>query len=351
MLNDMMKYKRNIAITLALLFLVPMIKIMAEHNDLVKTIDLKGLWKFSIGERDEWISKDFDDSKWESIQVPSPWENQGFYGYNGYAFYRKEFTISSKERGKMFYLLLGFVDDVDETYINGKKIGSTGSFPPNFETAYNASREYFIPDGIINFDGVNVISVKVYDSFQDGGIISGNIGIYTEKMSVPVDLNLFGLWKFRTGDDLARKEIGFNDESWSEIFVPAKWEDQGYRDYDGYAWYRKTFVFNINPDDDKMVLLMGKIDDIDQVYLNGTLIGSTGEFRGKNDEVNITGMEWSAQRSYYIPTGLLKKNQKNVIAVRVYDAGGAGGIYEGPVGLITQSKYIDFWRNNKSLKR
>ena len=46
-------------------------------------------------------------------------------------------------------------------------------------------------------------------------------------------------------------------------------------------------------------------------------------------------------------TDCLKKNQKNVIAVRVLDTGGAGGIYEGPVGIITQTKYIEYWRKNK----
>jgi sialate O-acetylesterase len=60
-----------------------------------------------------------------------------------------------------------------------------------------------------------------------------------------------------------------------------------------------------------------------------------------------TGQEYNAFRGYYIPDGLLKKNQKNIIAVRVLDTGGVGGIYEGPVGIITQTKYIDYWRKNK----
>jgi sialate O-acetylesterase len=96
-----------------------------------------------------------------------------------------------------------------------------------------------------------------------------------------------------------------------------------------------------------MVLLIGKIDDIDQVYLNGTLVGSTGKFPTKRSEEVNTGQEYDAFRGYFIPDGLLKKNQKNVIAVRVLDTGGAGGIYEGPVGIITQAKYIEYWRKNK----
>jgi sialate O-acetylesterase len=94
--------------------------------------------------------------------------------------------------------------------------------------------------------------------------------------------------------------------------------------------------------------MIGKIDDIDQVYINGTLVGSTGEFRTDSRfDDPATGQEYNAFRGYYLPEGLLKKNQKNVIAVRVFDSGGDGGIYEGPVGIITQTKYIEYWKKNK----
>lgn len=318
----------------------------AEDN-LVLLKNLTGRWQFSIGINNEWISPKFDDSKWESIHVPSPWEDEGFNGYNGYAFYRKNIEIPSTYKDRMLYLNMGYIDDVDEVYLNGHKIGASGSFPPNYNTAYNAERIYYIPAEDINFDGSNLIAVKVYDSYDQGGIVSGDIGLYGGKASVNLDLNLQSLWKFHTGDDPARKESDFDDSGWSEIFVPAKWEDQGYRDYDGYAWYRKSFIYKINNDNEKMVLLMGKIDDIDQVFINGTLVGSTGNFPSSKYSDVYTGQEYDAFRGYFIPDGLLKKNQKNVIAVRVLDTGGTGGIYEGPIGIISQTKYIEYWRKIK----
>lgn len=322
-------------------------QIYAEEENLFLLQGLRGSWLFSIGMNEEWISPKFDDSKWETIKVPSPWEDQGFNGYNGYAFYRKKFNISSNYKGRMLYLNMGYIDDVDEVYLNGNKIGSTGSFPPNYNTAYNAERIYYIPEQYIKFDGSNLIAVKVYDSYGEGGIISGDIGLYGGKASVNLDVNLQTPWKFQPGDDLRRKESDFDDSGWGEIFVPAKWEDQGYRDYDGYAWYRKTFAWKTTDDKEKMVILMGKIDDIDQVYINGTLVGSTGNFPSKPGSDASTDSEFDAFRGYFIPEGLLKKNQKNAIAVRVFDSGGDGGIYEGPVGIITQTKYIEYWRKIK----
>ena len=317
-------------------------------DNLTRLQNLAGSWKFSIGEQDQWISPNYNDNSWELIKVPSPWEDQGFYGYNGYATYRKEFTISTDNKGKSLYLQLGYIDDVDETYLNGKKIGSTGSFPPYYETAYNANRLYSIPEDAINYGGKNVLVVVVYDSYQVGGIVSGDIGLYTDKFAMALDMNLQGSWKFRTGDDLDRRLPSVDDANWDQIFVPGKWEDQGYRDYDGYAWYRKSFTYNGNFSGNYVILVLGKIDDVDQLYINGVLVASTGTFPKGTGRGISTSQEWLAFRGYYVPLSLLKKGQKNLIAVRVYDSGGGGGIYEGPVGFMSQDKYSNYWRQRKS---
>ncbi|NJM16255.1 MAG: hypothetical protein HC896_13550 [Bacteroidales bacterium] len=52
-------------------------------------------------------------------------------------------------------------------------------------------------------------------------------------------------------------------------------------------------------------------------------------------------------RIYEIPRGLLKPGQTNVITIKVYDSGGEGGIYNGPVGLITKENKTVVLNNNK----
>jgi hypothetical protein len=322
---------------------------LALAGDLIKVMDLSGSWKFSINERSAWLSSTYDDSQWETVIVPSPWEDQGFYGYNGFGYYRKSFTVPAKFKGKSLFIMLGYIDDVDETYVNGQKIGSSGTFPPAYNTAYNALRIYAIPEGLLKYNGVNTIAIKVYDSYQAGGIVSGDIGLFTDRFDMNLDINLQGKWKFQTGDNLQYKEYKFDDRNWDEIFVPAKWEDQGYREYDGFGWYRKNFIYNGNFTDEEVVLVLGKIDDVDEVYVNGVLVASTGQFSDKAGRAVSTGEQYKAFRGYYIPTNLLKKGQQNTIAVRVFDSGGDGGIYEGPVGFISQPKYINYWRERKGL--
>ena len=141
-----------------LLILINFPLFSAGPEKLSKVKDLNGTWKFSIGERKEWVSPDFDDGDWELIKVPSPWEEQGFHGYNGFGFYRKTFVLDKALEGRSLYLVLGYIDDVDETYLNGKKIGSTGSMPPNIATAYNAKRVYYIPENYLHFGEKNTSS-------------------------------------------------------------------------------------------------------------------------------------------------------------------------------------------------
>lgn len=140
-------------------------------------------------------------------------------------------------------------------------------------------------------------------------------------------------WKFITGDSAHFAIPSYNDASWSTVAVPAPWETQGFANYDGYAWYRVAFNVPKSALKEDLFLLLGKIDDVDATYLNGTLIGGMGTFPPKDASA------WNLQRSYPIPKGILK--ERNTLAVRVYDGGAPGGILGGLIGLYTKKAYMD----------
>ena len=325
--------------------------LQAQNRDEFKqmALSLRGKWKFSIGERNEWTMLGFDDSNWEEIYAPSSWEEQGFYGYNGFGFYRKVIVIPEEYEKYDLYLHLGYIDDVDEVYLNGEKIGSSGKFPPHIETAYNAKREYSIPKDKIRFGRENVIAVKVYDSHHQGGIISGDIGLYRNMLSLDLDINLQGTWKFKTGDNPNYAAAAFRDDNWADVQVPGFWENQGFNNYNGMGWYRKTFTVNKRVNTEKLVIILGYIDDIDEVYLNGEKVGATGNFKNLRLGRRGTG-EWIEFRGYYINTEKLKQG-KNTIAVRVFDWDKGGGIYQGPIGIVTQEKYIQYWKERRQIRQ
>lgn len=327
-----MKPKNYKLFVLFVLFVLMAVSVRAE--DLRKIASLSGSWKFSIGDDSKWANPEFNDSDWDQIDVPGNWEDQGYRDYNGYAWYRKKFSVHELPSNSTLYLLLGRIDDADEVFLNGKQIGKSGKFPPDFLTAYDRDRKYVIPAELLKQNGDNVLSVKVYDSYMTGGITDGPIGIYVDADIDLLDLNLSGNWKFHTGNDRSWKSPEFNDSEWKTINVPSYWENEGYEDYDGYAWYRLEFKIPQNFSGGDLYLSLGKIDDIDDVYLNGELIGNVYDLR-RNTFSRGTGWEYNMRRIYKIHDGLLKKNGSNIIAVKVYDGQGLGGIYEGPIGIMS----------------
>jgi enterochelin esterase-like enzyme len=144
-------------------------------------------------------------------------------------------------------------------------------------------------------------------------------------------IEISGKWLFRIGDDLKWKEEKIDEFGWVEIQVPSQWEKQGYN-FDGVAWYRKHVKIPSSFKTKKIYLYLGKIDDNDRVYFNGELIGLTNG--------------WTQERIYFIPNDLINYDGDNVIAVRVEDKGFGGGIYEGPILILSRDE-LWFMKNEK----
>ncbi len=314
-------------------------------EDLRKVVQLSGYWKFSVGDFSKWADPDFDDSNWGEIRVPDKWENQGFNDYNGFAWYRKDFKISEVDENALIYFVSGRIDDANEIYLNGHLLAKSGEFPPHFQTAYNQRRKYHIPREYLKFNQKNSIAIRVYDEYLEGGIIDEPVGIYIDEDYEYLDVVLSGKWKFSLGDNKQWKSVNYDDRSWEEINVPSEWENEGFEDYDGYAWYRKEFLLPSNLKNEELYLSLGKIDDYDYVYLNGELIGSVFQL-DKDGDYRRKGYEYNARRIYKIPEETLNKNGTNVLSIRVYDIKWRGGIYEGPIGIMTEPNYKQYRRKH-----
>lgn len=297
--------------------------------------NLKGYWKFSIGDDPAWANPDFNDNKWEKIFVPQTWERGGFEGYNGYAWYRKHFSLSVPNQLDFVYVYLGYIDDADKVYVNGKLVGASGQSAPKAETAFSIPRMYPIPVNILKKNGDNVIAVRVFDDFHEGGIVRGNVEIVFDLDQTKMNVDLSGYWDFeiaREPDKINQRVITYRQ---GKIFVPGFWEARGYNNYDGKAVYSKEFRYPSDVSTSNQVLFMGVIDDVDEVYLNGRKIGTVRDMRRKRfsyagDHVTL--------RAYEIPDKLIKRNEINRIEVIVDDFSGPGGIYKGPIGIIDQSE-------------
>jgi cephalosporin-C deacetylase-like acetyl esterase len=141
-------------------------------------------------------------------------------------------------------------------------------------------------------------------------------------------------WKFSPGDDAGWSDPAIDHTQWQSISVGIPWERQGYAGHDGFGWYRLHVripsELREHPDFKQfgyLRLKLGKIDDVDQTWWNGQLIGATGQMP------DSYSTRWSTKRIYRVPARLIRWDAENVIAVRVYDGGNEGGMVEGPYGL------------------
>lgn len=145
------------------------------------------------------------------------------------------------------------------------------------------------------------------------------------KISIDLSTNN---WKFKTGDNKIWSVAAFDDAAWQDIKVANYWESQLGAEFDGIAWYRTSVNIpkswrRVIKRSDSLTLKLGKIDDADEAFFNGILIGATGKFPPES----ITA--YDEERTYFIPENLIKYDLPNTIAVRVADWGGNGGMYAG----------------------
>ncbi|HDP68546.1 MAG TPA: hypothetical protein ENN20_08620 [Candidatus Marinimicrobia bacterium] len=144
-----------------------------------------------------WISAELDDSDWQTMNLPGSWESAGLPDFDGTVWFRKHFTVPEDFLGKELLFDLGPVDDMDRTFINGKRVGEVQE-----RGKYKVSREYPIPADLLK-PGDNVVSIRVTDYEGSGGIYgdSDHLRIVTaENQRVVADLS--GEWLYKIAYDL-----------------------------------------------------------------------------------------------------------------------------------------------------
>jgi cephalosporin-C deacetylase len=138
----------------------------------------KATWRFQEGDDLAWANPEYTDTEWLRIDVGTTWEAALGNQFDGIAWYRCAVEIPAKMRKSIqkaggMSLKLGLIDDADETFFNGQKVGSSGKFPPESVSAWSVQRSYFIPADKIVYDQPNLIAVRVADWGGGGGLYSG----------------------------------------------------------------------------------------------------------------------------------------------------------------------------------
>jgi len=111
--------------------------------------------------------------------------------------------------------------------------------------------------------------------------------------------------------------------AWQLVDVPGEWSrvlEGSLSGYDGFAWYRCFVRVPEAWRGETLVLRLGTIDDCDEAFVNGAIVGATGAMPP------AVKTAWQTERAYTVEPAHVRFGGYSLIAVRVFDNGGQGGI-------------------------
>ncbi len=117
----------------------------------------------------------------------------------------------------------------------------------------------------------------------------------------------------------------FDDITWPQVKLPGHLERMGKPDLDidGAVWFRRKVDIPADWAGRDLKIELGPIDDADVTYFNGVQVGETAL---------TVADSWMRPRSYIVPAKYVMAGSA-MIAVRIFDTTGAGGLYQGPMSL------------------
>ena len=155
---------------------------------------------------EKYASPDCDDALWDSHKVPLNWDKGKLPSFDGIVWFRHTFQVPAEMVGKEATLNLGPIDDMDITYLNGKKVGEIMELGK-----WQVSRHYTIPPGVLR-KGENVLAVRIIDNTGGGGIYGSDPVTLTTKNGKSIVLD--GEWKYLpVAEILSNKIFFYTDEN------------------------------------------------------------------------------------------------------------------------------------------
>lgn len=133
----------------------------------------------------KWEATGFDDGGWQEMKLPQTLEAAGL-DIDGVVWFRKVVDIPATAAGKKGLISLGPIDDSDEAWINGVKVGG-------LENQYARPRRYDVAPGLLKA-GKNIVAIRVVDTGSRGGLYGKAEDMFIRVGSVTIPIS--GSWKY-----------------------------------------------------------------------------------------------------------------------------------------------------------
>lgn len=131
-----------------------------------------------------------DAGPWTDVPELRNWKTWGvpdLAAHDGMVWYRRSFRLTPEQAAGQASLSLGAIDEVDETWVNGRVIRNT--------FGWGAPRTYRLPAGTLRA-GDNVVVVNVLSTWDAGGM-TGPPDALALKFDDGTQVSLAGEWRYR----------------------------------------------------------------------------------------------------------------------------------------------------------
>ncbi len=176
-------------------------RIRQQNDPRNKPVTVAEWWKSRGSPRLQgtWRTPQFEDTDWKTMELPKKWEQAvpELADFDGVVRFRRTFQVPEGVGSDGASLSLGKIDDIDTTWVNGKRVGST--------SGWDSDRVYKIPRDLLQA-GENVVAVRVFDSGQGGGFHGAQEAMSIHTTSEETIISLAGEWKYESGR--TAKELG-----------------------------------------------------------------------------------------------------------------------------------------------
>ena len=243
-----------------------------------QAIDITKQWRLNIGDSADWRNPSYNDSHWKMVDDINRFETRGFHNFQDFGWARKKVIFPSSmkpaaQRAGFFYLSLGRIYDADQVFFNGKLGGESGGMPPADKLVDRTRRIYMVSAEDIIWDNENVIAIRVFSNFHNGGLQGDACTIV-----IPSE-NVFHL----TRTAISSFPLAQNQEAYEALVMidPAMKKDA---------------------EKDGGVLMKIELPKNASIFYNGKLIGITNE---------------AGQQSFFVPSSFISRDVNDKLTVYI----------------------------------
>ena len=180
--------------------------------------------------------------QWKETGIPGFWKSPPaaeLKKSGGYAWFRCGVKIPAHWAGRKVVFFVEPVDDARQSFVNGMRVGATGTFPPRYRSGLGESGRFKLPEGTLRSGEVNIVAVRVYSSgsrtnfsIAPPTLLAGGEGIRLE-----------GQWQYRFGDEPTWASAKAEELPAAKLFSKV----DKVEDADGYLLRRKGDSEPVSP--------------------------------------------------------------------------------------------------------